>query len=198
LIGFYATNVYNKRQRVADDRRKDQAIELEKEKLNAQIEIEKVKFGYEQGKWRESLGNEITLRHLESRLVEYSSIWSRIEAVASHRMAAGELTQVLTRELADYVKKWRYSTGGLLAEPTTRDAAYAFQQAVWDYNGTKESHRRIRSARRILRDALRADMGVGQNSFGKSLIDVAAERQRRSDLTNLQESLGISPDSDRG
>ena len=126
-------------------------------------------------------------------------------------MDSGELTQTVTRELANDVKNWRYSRGGLFAEPTTRDAAYAFQQALWAYDGTAESYKRIRSARRILRDALRADMGVSEYNSGgtligvvsavisgQSLIDLAAERRRiRSDLIDLQKGLGISPDADR-
>jgi hypothetical protein len=108
-----------------------------------------------------------------------------------------EFTPSATRELANHVKSWRYFAGGLLAEPTTRDAAYAFQQAAWDYNGTKEGYKRIRLARRILRDSLRSDIGVGVDISGRSLIDVAdGLKQIKSDLTNLQDQLGISPDAD--
>jgi hypothetical protein len=112
-------------------------------------------------------------------------------------MESDDLTLPSARELATDVKNWRYSIGGLLAEPTTRGAAYAFQQAVWNFDGTKESYRDIRTARRVLRDALRFDMGVSEDSrSGRSIVDAAGDRRRRADLTNLQSQLGISPDAD--
>jgi hypothetical protein len=42
-------------------------------------------------------------------------------------------------------------------------------------------------------------MGVSEDIYGRSLIDVAEERQRiiRSDLAALQSKLGISPDGDQ-
>jgi hypothetical protein len=172
--------------------------DLEKAKFEYQKCIEELKFSYEQRQWREQLATQLALKHVETRLTEYSSLWSQVGMVAKHRMATGELTPTLTRELADKVKRWRYSTGGLLAEETTRDAAFAFQQVLWDYDGTGEAYRRIRAARHILRDTLRADMGVSEDMSGKSIIDVAAERQRiRSDLTSLQARVGISPDTDQ-
>jgi hypothetical protein len=198
LIGFYATNIYNRRQRAAEEHRKEQASDLELARFGFQKELEAVRFGYEQTKWREALSSDVASKLLETRLAEYSCLWSRVEVVARSQLASGELTQSLARELATHVKNWRYSTGGLLAEPTTRDAAYAFQQALWNYDETGESYRRIRAARRILRDALRADLGVSEDMFGKSLISVAAERLRtRSDLTNLERGLGIEPNPDR-
>ncbi len=184
-IGFYATNVYNRRQRDAEERRKDQSSVLEEGR-----------FDHERQKWREDLSNQITLKLLETRLTEYSYIWSRIEIVALHRMESGKLTQNSTRELANDVKKWRYSTGGLLAEPITRDAALAFQQAVWAFDGTTQSYEGIRDARRILRDALRADMGIHE-VLGKSLVDVTAERARTEDLAKLRSRLGIPPETDQ-
>jgi hypothetical protein len=198
LIGFYATNIYTRQQKIAEERRRDEALNLEKARFESQKGIEKMKFDYERQRWREELASQVALKHVETRLTEYSPLWTRIEVIAKHRMDSGELTQAVARELANHVKNWRYSTGGLLAEPTTRDAAYAFQQAAWAYDGTKESYRRIRTARRILRDALRADMGVSEDVFGKNIIDVAAQRQRiKSNLADLQSQLRISPDADR-
>jgi hypothetical protein len=192
LIGFYATNVYNRQQQNAEEHRKDQTVRLAESKFN----IEKERFDHERQKWREELSNQVTLKLLEARLVEYSSLWSRIELVARHRMGSGELTQSSARELASDVETWRYSKGGLLAEPVTRDAAFAFQRAAWNFDGTKESYKRIRDARRILRDALRADMGVDE-VFGTALIDQAAARTRtKADLAKLQDGLGISPEAD--
>jgi hypothetical protein len=220
LIGFYATKIYDKRGRDAEKLRKEQSSNLEKERFTYQQNIEKVKFNYEQEKekerftyqknlekikfdyeqekWREALSSQVALKLFETRFAAYSCLRSRVEIVASHRMESGELTQSSARELATHVKNWRYSTGGLLAEPTTRDAAYAFQQAVWRYDGTSESYRRIRTARRILRDALRADIGVSEDTFGRSLISVAKDRQQiRSNLSKSQDELGIKPDPDR-
>jgi hypothetical protein len=183
LIGFYATNVYNRRQRASEEHRKDQAIALEKER-----------FDHERQKWREELSNQVTLKLLETRLTEYSSLWSRIELVARHRMSSGDLTQNLARELASDVRKWRYSTGGLLAEPITRDAAFAFQQALWDLMGLRKATGAFAMREGILRDALRADMGVHE-VFGRALIDQAADRARtKADLAKLQDRLGISPE----
>lgn len=164
LFGFYATNLYNRRQQIAEQHRKEQAADLEVSKFN----IESGRFDHERQKWREELSNLVTLKLLEARLVECSSLWSRIELVARHRMESGELTVILARKLANDVEKWRYSRGGLLAEPVTRDAAVAFQRAAWNFDGTTESYSRIRDARRILRDALRADMGVGEVLGGLS------------------------------
>jgi hypothetical protein len=138
LVGFYATNIYNRRQRAAEDRRKEAASNLENEKFEAQKKIEKVRFDYERQRWREELSSQVALKHVETRLTEYSALWSRVGAVATHRRASGELTQAVARELASHVENWRYSMGGLLAEPTTRDAAFAFQRAAWDYDETKE------------------------------------------------------------
>jgi hypothetical protein len=182
----------------SNDRRSKAAADLEGAKFEYQKSIEELKFSYEQRRWREQLATQLALKHVETRLTEYSSLWSRVEIVAKHRMNSGKLTPNLTQGLAEEVRRWRYSTGGLLAENTTRDAVYTFQQAVWDYDQTSESYKRIRAARRILRDALRSDMGVSEDMSGKSIIDVAAERQRiRSDLTSLQAKLGIKPDIDQ-
>jgi hypothetical protein len=190
LIGFYATTIYNKRQRDAEENRKNQAAVLEQAKFEFQTGIEKEKLGIERRKWRNELSIEVTLKLLEARLIEYSSLWTSIQGVATHRMKSGELTKDSARELARDVEKWRYSKGGLLAEPLTRDAAFVFQTAVWDFDGTRENYRHIRDARRILRDALRADMGVHEVG-GKSLIDVAADRIT-ADLAELQDRLGIT------
>jgi len=182
----------------SNDRRAQAAADLEKQKFEYQRSIEELKFDYEQRRWREQLATELALKHVEVRLAEYASLWSQVEAVASHRMDRGEITPDVTRRLADVVKNWRYSTGGLLAEQTTRNAARTFQQALWNYDGTEESYQNMRKGRAILRDALRADMGVSEDIYGRSLIDVAEERQRviRSDLAALQSKLGIPPDAD--
>ena len=121
-----------------------------------------------------------------------------MEIVAHNRMQSGELTQSAARELATHVENWRFSTGGLLAEPTTREAAYAFQRVLGNYDGTRENYRRIRAARKILRDALRAEIGVSEDTFGHSFISVANDRLRTGlELKELEERLGIEADPDR-
>ncbi len=87
---------------------------------------------------------------------------------------------------------WRYGKGGLLAEETTRDAAFALQTALWEYNGTEETYRRMRSARRIFRDALRADIGLGEDVRGQTIFEASEKRQKiRQEIKDLQSKLGI-------
>lgn len=135
LIGFYATNVYNKRQRVNEEQRNEQ----EEQRKEQASDLEKKRFDHERQEWREELSNQVTLKILEARLKEYGYLWARIELVAKHQMSLGDLTQDLTRQLASDVQKWRYSLGGLLAAPLTRNAAIAFQTAVLDFKGNEES-----------------------------------------------------------
>jgi hypothetical protein len=102
----------------SNDMRVKAAADLERKKFEYQKSIEELKFDYEQRRWREQLITQIGLKHVETRLAEYSSLWSRIEVVARHRTEEGSLTVDLARGLAGDVKNWRYSTGGFLAEKT--------------------------------------------------------------------------------
>lgn len=170
---------------------------LESNKFEYQQHIEAMKFEYEQRRWREQLSLQLALKHVDARLEEYSKAWSYVEAVAKHKMADGDITPEVTKAVAGKIKTWRYSKGGLLAEETTRDAAYTFQRALWGYDGSKEGYDRIRHARKLFRYALRADTGLGEDVTGQSIYDAAEERQKiRDELGKLQQRLGITPSSD--
>jgi hypothetical protein len=79
-----------------------------------------------------------------------------------------------------------------LAEAGTRDVAYAFQKALLEYDGSNQAYRRIRSARRLFRDALRADLGLGEDIKGRTIYETTAKRQKIGDaLKALQAELGI-------
>jgi hypothetical protein len=171
---------------------------IESKKFEYQKALETLRFEYEQRKWREQLAIQLALKHVDLRLREYPLIWSQVKVAARH-MQANSLTPELARSTASAVESWRYSSGGLLAEETTRDAALAFQTALWDYNGSTESFDRIRQARRLLRAALRADMGLGEDILGESIFDATAKRHKiKEELANLQHKLGIQSDGNVG
>jgi hypothetical protein len=172
-------------------------FQLEDRRFTHQKEIEKMRFNYDQLRWREDLAHDIALKHVEVRLEEYSKAWAYIEGVARNKLDTGTLTKETTREIAQKIKTWRYSRGGLLAEEITRDAAYALQKALWEYNGEKTSYHRIRNARTIFRNALRADMGIGEIA-GQTIYQLTEERQKiRKELNELQSQLGITTTTDQ-
>lgn len=165
---------------------------IEDHKFNYQKSLETLRFEYEQRRWREQLSTAITIKHMEARLEDYPRIWSEVKAVAKHNQGTDSLTPASARQMATVIEGWRYSRGGLLAEDTTRDAAIAFQTALWTYDGSPEAFKRIRQARRLLRAALRADMGLGSDASGQGIIDATERRNRiREDLANLKGTLGI-------
>jgi hypothetical protein len=167
---------------------------IEREKFDYEKQLETLRFEYEQRKWREQLAMQLALKHVDLRLREYPLIWSEVRVAARHRHS-DSLTPELARSSASTVEAWRYSSGGLLAEETTRDAALAFQTALWHYNGSTESFHRIRQARELLRAALRADMGLGEDVLGESIFDATAKRHKiKEELTELQRKLGIQSD----
>lgn len=169
------------------------ALEFEEEKLKHQKVIEELRFCYEQRRWREVLAHDITLKLVEARLAEYSKVWSYIEGVAISEAEARTLSPDATKAIATKIKNWRYSPGGLLAQSVTRDAAFTLQTLLWNYDGSEAAYRRIREARRIFRDALRADIGLGKNAVGESILDtVETMHNIRKDLENLQTKSDIN------
>jgi hypothetical protein len=165
---------------------------LEAQKFEHQSKIEQLKFEYDQRKWKEQLALQLAHRHVDARLVEYPPLWSIVRAVAKHKATSGDLTSELTWQIAGEVEAWRYSKGGLLAEETTRDAALAFQTALWHYDGSKEAYSRILYARRLLRASLRADMGLGVDALGKSIFDTTEDRQKIiKELADFKAELGM-------
>lgn len=161
---------------------------IEAQRFDHQRALEQQKFEYEKLKWREQLALELAKRHLDARLDSYSQLWALVRAVARHTERSGKLTQEQCKQIATDIEAWRYSKGGLLAEETTRDAAIALQSALWQYDLTSEGFVKIRQARRLVRAALRADMGLGANSEGQDIFDATAARQRIA-----QELLALKP-----
>ncbi len=165
---------------------------LDKRRFEHQKELETLRFEYEQRKWREELAKEISVKLVDIRAGEYATIWSQIESIAANKQESGKLTPEVTRALSEKVKAWRYSKGALVAEETTRDAAMAFQKALWDYDGSR-TYRQMRKARRLFRNAMRADLGVGENIEGKTIIEITEQRNKiKKELQALQADLNIS------
>ena len=196
LVGILWQAIYTRsRDRLHDEQIKRE-LELERQKFEYQKQLEVIRFEYEQRRWREELAREITVKLVEARFSEYTEVWSFVESIsASHQM--GGLTTETTKALAEKIKHWRYSKGGLLAEETTRDVAYVFQTALWEYDGSKESYRRMRQARRIFLEALRADTGLGENVTGQTIYEATEKRQKiHQELEELKTKLGISSKAD--
>jgi hypothetical protein len=177
------------------DKQGQREMRLEQQKFDHQRTLEDLKFVYEQQRWREQLARELTMKLVEARLEEYSKVWSYVQGVAKSQHRAGVFTTEAAKDIAEKVKAWRYSKGGLLAEETTRSAAMAFQKALFDYDGSEAAYRRIRSGRSIFRDAIRADMGLTGDIFQR-----AEERFQkvRQELNKLESELGIGQANDAG
>src|SRR5579862_1868970 len=170
------------------DKQAQRELQLEQRKFDHQHKLEDLKFTYEQQQWREQLARELTMKLVDARLVEYSKIWSYVRVVAQSAMQNGTFTPEVAKELADKVQAWRFSKGGLLAEETTRGAVYALQRALWDFDGSVDSFHRVRHGRFVLRDAIRADIGLTGDVFER-----AQERFQkvRSELDKFESELGI-------
>jgi len=170
------------------DKQAQRELQLEQRKFDHQHKLEDLKFTYEQQQWREQLARELTMKLVDARLDEYSKIWSYVRVVAQSAMQNGTFTPEVAKELADKVQAWRFSKGGLLAEETTRGAVYALQRALWDFDGSVDSFHRVRHGRFVLRDAIRADIGLTGDVFER-----AQERFQkvRSELDKFESELGI-------
>jgi hypothetical protein len=168
-------------------------MEIEKRKFGHQKELEILRFEYEQRRWREELARDITIKIVEGRIEEYSRVWSYIESMAFFQYETGDFAPDIAKKLAIKLRDWRYSKGGLLAEATTREATYTLQTALFKYDGSKESYKSIRRARSIFRDALRADIGLGEDVRGQTIFEATEQRQKiRKELVELQSKLGIN------
>jgi hypothetical protein len=196
IVGIVWQSIYVRSRDKFHDEQARRELELEREKFAHEQEIEKLKFEYEQRRWLEKLARDITLRLVESRLDEYSQMWSYVQSVARHQLSTDSFTPETSKAVAQKVKSWRYAKGGLLAEETTRSAVYAFQTALWEYDGTNDAYQRVRSARRILRDSLRADIGLGEDKTGQTIYERTQKRQKiHEELKELQSRLGITADA---
>jgi hypothetical protein len=170
------------------DKQAQRELQLEQWKFDHERKLEDLKFTYEQQQWREQLARELTMKLVDARLDEYSKIWSYVQVIAQSAKQNGTFTPEVAKGLAGKVQAWRFSKGGLLAEETTRGAVYALQTALWDYDGSVSSFHRVRHGRFLLRDAIRADIGLTGDVFQR-----AEERFQkvRNELDKLESELGI-------
>ena len=166
LVGLLWQFAYGLLRDRAHDKQTQRELALERQKFEHQRTMEELKFDYQQRQWRETLGRDLMLKLVDARLEEYSKAWALLEGVAQHHSET--LTPESAKSISVQVKEWRYSRGGLLAEETTREAALAFQQALWRYDGSRPAYRLIRQARSLLRDALRADMGLSGDIYQRT------------------------------
>jgi hypothetical protein len=172
------------------DKQARRELNLEQQKFEHQRKLEDLRFQYEQRRWREQLACDLTVKLVEARLDEYSKVWSYVEGVSRSQHHIGAFTAEAAKSIAEKIKLWRYSKGGLLAEETTRSAAMAFQKALFSYDGSDAAYRRVRKGRFLFRDAIRADMGLTDDIF-----QIAEKRQKvREELNKLQSELGMGPD----
>ena len=188
LVGVLWQTTYALLRDRIHDKQAQRELQLEEQKFEQQRKLEDLKFSYEQQQWREQLARDLTMKLVDARLDEYSRIWSYVRVVALSGMQNGTFTPEVAKELADKVQAWRFSKGGLLAEETMRGAVYAFQRALWEFDGTLDSFHRVRRGRFVLRDAIRADIGLTGDVFQR-----AEERFQKvkHDLDELESELGI-------
>ena len=145
-VGLLWQVIYTHGRDKIHDRQAARELKLEEQKFKYQQKIEEFKFNYEKLRWREELTREIMLKHIDIRLEEYSKVWSYIEGFARHKLEDNKFTPDDAKSIAQKLKTWRYSKGGLLAEEITRDAVFALQKALWEYDGSKPSYEHIRYA----------------------------------------------------
>jgi hypothetical protein len=65
---------------------------------------------------------------------------------------------------------------------------------VWAYDGSEEGYKQIKIARKLFRDALRADIGLGEDIF--KIAEEKIQQESKIKLQELQKQLGIDPSSD--
>ncbi len=172
VVGIVWTLFYQYSRDKTQDAQVKSSLDLEQRKFQHQREIEQLRFAYDQSRWREDLGRELTIKLLDVRMEEYSKLWAVIEEVAISK----SITPEDARRVAQKIRGWRYGKGGMLAESVTRDAAYYFQQVLWEYKAGPGQYRAIRKARSVLVQALRTDLGLGHGEGGKNMVELAAER----------------------
>lgn len=168
VVGLLWQTVYALLRDHIHDNQAERELKLEQQKFDHQHKLEDLKFTYAQKQWREQLACELTVKLVDARLEEYSKLWSCVRLVARSGMQNGSFTPAVARDLAEKVQAWRFSKGGLLAEETTRGAAYTLQTALWDFDGTLDSFHRAHSLRFVLRNAIRADIGLTGDVFQRT------------------------------
>jgi hypothetical protein len=189
LVGLVWEVFYAYRRDKTHDKQFEQEQKLERQKFEHQKELEDIKFQYEMRRWREDLGKELISKLMTERISSYAQLWKIMEGVATSRKP---FTPDTTKDLAGQIIEWRYSKGGLLAEDVTRDAVFAFQQALWDYDGSRDKYVVIRQARKLVLRSIRADLGLGEDVSGQSIYEIAEKRQHiGADLAKFQTQQGM-------
>jgi hypothetical protein len=193
-VGLIWQALYVRSRDKLQDEQMKRELNLEGQKFQHSKELEELRFQYEQRRWRESLGKELILKLLAERIESFAKLWQTMEGISTSKT---KVTPEDSRVIAGEVLKWRYSKGGLLAEDVTRDAVFAFQQALWNYDGSKEKYHVIRRTRKLVLVSMRADMGLGEDISGQSIYKIAEKRQNiGSELSKIQEQLGIKKDAE--
>ena len=133
----------------------------------------------ERTKWLTDLKTSYSVELYKTRLAEYPKIMQVIAKLSSR--APNTLTPESAQEVAREINAWFYSTGGLVAEASTRGALVALRDRCLRWKeGTKPDE--IRTWRNAAIFALRRDLDiVGLESF-----DVDAES---SLLANLKKEM---------
>jgi len=192
-VGLIWQVLYVRSRDKLQDQQMKRELNLEEQKFRHNKELEELRFQYEQRRWRESLGKELILKLLAERIESFAQLWQIMEGISTSKT---QVTPEDTHAIAEEVLKWRYSKGGLLAEDVTRDAVYAFQQALWNYDGSKEKYRVVRRTRKLVLISMRADIGLGEDISGQSIYKIAEKRQNiGSELAKIQDQLGIKKDA---
>lgn len=133
----------------------------------------------ERTKWLTDLKSAYSVELYKARLAEYPKIMQVIGKLSSR--AADALTPERAQAVALELNDWFYSTGGLIAEASTRGALVALRDRCLRWKeGTKPEE--IRTWRNAAVFALRRDLDiVGMESFG---VDAEA-----SLLANLKKEM---------
>lgn len=163
---------------------------LEEQRFEHEKALAQIRFEYEQRKWREDLSREAMIKLMDRRVTAYVELWQAMRPY----IVGQQLPVELAREMATFIRNWRYQCGDIIAEILTYDAIVVLQKALWEYDETPTSLHQVRTARRVFLKSLRADIGLGQDTEGRTLYDLVEQRQHiRADLQQLQRELKIDP-----
>jgi hypothetical protein len=189
-VGVIWQIVYTRSRDRLQEAQVERELRLQEQRFEHEKNLERIRFEYEQRRWREGLAQELTVQLFRERVDGFVEIWREIEVLSTSKKE--NLTPEAARELADEIQTWRYAKGGLLAEDTTRNAAYLLQTALWRYTASHESYVQMRRARNLLRNALRADLGLGEDVTGRTIYEKTGARQKIEDeIKALQEQMDL-------
>ncbi|GAB3589794.1 hypothetical protein GCM10027446_03150 [Angustibacter peucedani] len=120
--------------------------------------------GYRSARWQQRRELEVELR--SQRLAAFKKLWALSEPLARYGFSATERqTYASMTALSIALRHWYFSEGGMFLSDTSRDAYFAFQQAIEDAVAAApdaeaeldpEARERLRQKGRLLRTTLRA------------------------------------------